>query len=562
MDERSTCGICQTPLNPQRWAQAIVPDCQHGYHLNCMLQAAQGDDKFECATCEEFRSSPREGLRLLLEECSEELHKRDPTDIEFSRAEEIKRGREMIPMHQIPSCVLSIQGLRCLDFTGHPLERLPPEIQNLKSLTRLVLCSTNLRELPVELCELRNLQQLVVACCPIRRLPEQLCNLVRLWDFYFDGNQLVEMPASFPPLLNGIKVSGNLLKELPDGVGRCHDVKAVRAYANQLRSLPDSICELAQATEMSLQGNRLELLPSSLGSLQQLQYLSLHDNNLRALPASMVHLEELRWLYLYNNQLQDLPKGVGRLKNLERLLVEANPFSKATLEDLAASQGPQLRLLGLDAVQVATHPAPPWASVGWMLPWGKLYAKLQPASQLKRPEGVNPVKGARPQQHHDVLVVAFAASQGEPEWLGVLSQVHAGQVSVAEAEAQISLENLGTFSELHRRLHGTTVGDGEDEVEQLASTAWLLAPPHHSGRNGEVLEDFDVLSLCDTAAQWYADTAEREQLHVESKLKEIAQEYRRVILLGVSMGGFGALSNSHLANSVLVFGPQTDSLTE
>lgn len=32
-----------------------------------------------------------------------------------------------------------------------------------------------------------------------------LGNLVRLWDFYFDGNQLVEMPASFPPLLNGIK---------------------------------------------------------------------------------------------------------------------------------------------------------------------------------------------------------------------------------------------------------------------------------------------------------------------------------------------------------------------
>ena len=30
-----------------------------------------------------FRSSPTDGLRLLLEECSEELYKRDPTDIEL-----------------------------------------------------------------------------------------------------------------------------------------------------------------------------------------------------------------------------------------------------------------------------------------------------------------------------------------------------------------------------------------------------------------------------------------------------------------------------------------------
>lgn len=39
--------------------------------------------------------------------------------------------------------------------------------------------------------------------------------------------------------------------------------------------------------------------------------------------------------------------------------------------------------------------------------------------------------------------------------------------------------------------------------------------------NGEVLGDFDVLSLCDTAAQWYADAAEREQLQLESKLREL-----------------------------------------
>ncbi len=32
----------------------------------------------------------------------------------------------------------------------------------------------------------------------------------------------------------------------------------------------------------------------------------------------------------------------------------------------------------------------------------------------------------------------------------VLSQVYAGQISIAEAEAQVSMESLGTFSSLHR----------------------------------------------------------------------------------------------------------------
>ena len=39
-------------------------------------------------------------------------------------------------------------------------------------------------------------------------------------------------------------------------------------------------------------------------------------------------------------------------------------------------------------------------------------------------------------------------------------------------------------------------------------------------QNGEALQDFDVLTLCDTGAQWYTDVSEREQLEVERRLRE------------------------------------------
>ncbi len=49
----------------------------------------------------------------------------------------------------------------------------------------------------------------------------------------------------------------------------------------------------------------------------------------------------------------------------------------------------------------------------------------------------------------------------------------------------------------------------------------LPARPLFVRHNGEALSDFDVLSLVDTAAQWYADATEREQLQLENKLREL-----------------------------------------
>ena len=74
-----------------------------------------------------------------------------------------------------------------------------------------------------------------------------------------------------------------------------------------------------------------------------------------------------------------------------------------------------------------------WALEELYLCRARLYAKLQPASQLKRRAGRGRLKRYRagfvlsagvaavtPARHEpkDVLVVAFAASQAEPEWLG------------------------------------------------------------------------------------------------------------------------------------------------
>ncbi|CAE8625995.1 unnamed protein product, partial [Polarella glacialis] len=299
------------------------------------------------------------------------------------------------------------------------------------------------------------------------------------------------------------------------------------------------------------------------------------------LPDSIASLPELQWLYVYNNRLQVLPRRLlSRARKLERFFVEANPLSAETAVELLSDVPGSVRVLGVDAAQVQTAVAaktgaplqlPPSVNSGWMLPWGNLYAKLAPSSQLRRAEGVLPLSSPEPVYGGDVLVVAFAASQGEPEWLGSLGQVASGKVPLSEAKERIVREPVGSFSKIYEDLLGFDRPAQEPKAKgaacRLSAAAWLDPPGSALGGpareppppgDSELLASFDVLSLCDTNAQWYCDAPERLNLEVEAKLKELVKKYRRVLFLGVSMGGFGALSNAHLAHTVAVFGPQID----
>ena len=48
-----------------------------------------------------------------------------------------------------------------------------------------------------------------------------------------------------------------------------------------------------------------------------------------------------------------------------------------------------------------------------------------------------------------------------------------------------------------------------------------------------MLQDFDVLTLCDTGAQWYTDVTEREHLELERRLREPLASLRDALSLNV-----------------------------
>lgn len=605
-----TCTFCGECLDPA-WRVQFEPSCGHWCHVSCACSCIQkgsvhstGNEAglvvssdFACSTC---GTLARSGIQHILAECTRNAHRQEATDLEFWITEERKLGRAITPLTAIPPLVLQLGGLRCLDFTGHPITELPSAISNLTSVSRLVLVSLYLRELPQEIGDLENLEQLFVSGCILRQVPASIERLKRLWDFYFDGNQLEELPC-LPSQVDGLKISGNQLTSLPETLGRCTEMKSIRAYANSLTHLPESLCNMHRLSDVLLQGNNIAALPEEFGRARSVRYLCLHDNRLQSLPESVTEMKELRWVYLYGNQISRLPSHFIRcLPELNRLLVEGNPFAPSAAAELLCDAadivrlgGQNLRLVGVDAMQI--HGArgvlnmrerlpdglPACIVSGWMLPWGRLYAKLSRASQFARQGDMEAHAGEAPSFGGDVLVVTFAASQGEPEWFGVLGQLlgrkgkgHSsdGSKTVAAARARIVRTPVANFADVYEELHGIPLSGADSRTVNRAGAAlWFGGPgiwPHESGKwpgstyvapitNGRGLSDFDVLSLCDTHAQWYLDT-DNNILDVERKLASIVQNYRRVLFIGTSMGGFGALSHAHLAHTVAVFGPQTD----
>eukprot|EP00927_Polykrikos_kofoidii_P012637 TRINITY_DN15468_c0_g1_i1.p1 TRINITY_DN15468_c0_g1~~TRINITY_DN15468_c0_g1_i1.p1 ORF type:complete len:919 (-),score=136.86 TRINITY_DN15468_c0_g1_i1:81-2837(-) len=624
------CFVCSHGLVPDRWLQ-VDPPCGHGFHATCARRSSKWAPANEgngasllptCHVCLGLLTSRADGLPSLEEQCTEAFRRFTPQDCEFWVTEEMRCGRRMPRLSQVPPVVMQLRGLRCLDFTGHPIVEIPDEIRLLaRSLKRLVLISLRIQSLPDGVCDLNRLEQLLVIGNPMRKAPDRISNLSGLWDFYFDANMLDTLPP-LPQKIWSLKVSGNLLKALPEDLGvRCPNIDSIRAYGNRLVSIPTSVCRL-KLIELSLQGNDLRELPEAVGSISTLKFLSLHDNRLTLIPDSVCELKELRWLYLYGNQLIDLPKGLLRAPcGLERLFLEGNPLLDTVLMQVLGNVPDSLRTLGVDAAQVHAFkrsreleangrpvtelPLPQCVVSGWLLPWNRLYAKLIPASQLRRNPGVEAVSsengvlpGSGPGEK-DMLVVAFSASQAEPEWFGALSKViRAG----GRSGPRIIRSPVDSFDRRREELHGPAalrqpgsrsiprpnganggvggggVGvvrvDATEANQQAISTAWLgslcssagggssCGMADHQGEDdqaeAEEMEDFDMLSLCDTNAQWYYDFPGARDLGLEAKLTQVVSQYKRVLMLGVSMGGFGALIYSHLADAVLALGPQTD----
>eukprot|EP00198_Chlamydomonas_reinhardtii_P001847 XP_001691183.1 predicted protein [Chlamydomonas reinhardtii] len=455
---------------------------------------------------------------------------------------------------ELPAEVAELTELQELQLSGNCLTRLPESISRLTALRRLGLAGNLLTELPPGIGALTALEGLWLHGNLLTSLPPQLGRLEALRALSLAGNCISQLP---PGCLSGLTsltdltLAGNRLTDLPPG--ELEPLTALRKLAlngNRLGQGRDTGAQgplplgmgrhMSALQELMLQGNCLEAVEASLFECPALTELSLADNRLTHLPDRLSGATRLARLHLFGNRLQRLAvRQLAGLPALSTVWLEGNmQLPGADVAALVAAAGlggmPALKALGLDQSQLAAlrqqvgagggsagaaaaavEVLPRNVRVGSVLEWqgpgpydteeqagggGPGYFKLQYGPQ--RPGA--PLNGAA--SSNDVLVVAFGSAPGTPNWGGLLGKVYKAAQSAAESY-------------------------------------------------------FDVLYVADPSRDWYGGGSEAAYAYYRSRLAATTRSYRRVLMLGDSMGATACLLFADLATAALAFCPQVDLTT-
>lgn len=468
------------------------------------------------------------------------------------------------PKEPLPpgTAAFTLEGLEEIRVSSCPgLLSIPSSVSFCTSMKSLVLISDGLVELPEAVGELRQLVQLFLNGNFLTRLPKSAGELPVLEELCVDSNQLETLPDFVSPRLTLFSAPANRLRELPSVQSMLDRLEVQGNELPLLQGLGPQV-RWDGLRVLKVMGNKLTSLPDEVGLMRSLTMMMVAGNQLTELPAGVSDLRRLEWLLVYSNRLEQLPEGVLLSPKLTRVLLEGNPLSAAGLETLLKeARTSQLHALCLDSKQVQGYTneeeLPSCVSLGDDVSGAlasKYYMKVVRASQLRREPGVRAAgtPGGPPTAEEspaDLIVVAFAASQGEPEWLGVLRRLaaakRASQLPPADSSLatllESSLPNQSLQESAMTKLWSKCQASAEDTTSQMALPSLPLA-------------DFDVLVVVDHCMCWYGEDAQQ----FSAALNAVVRKRKKSLFVGASMGGFGALLHGGcLANAVLAFGPQS-----
>lgn len=244
-------------------------------------------------------------------------------------------------INNIPAEIKALKQLKALDLSHNRLSRLPTDITHLASLESLDLSGNRLSNLPYNFDNLKNLRELILGKVLVEDyradhgnkfavLPYDVVRLPNLEYLGLAQNPDLNFAEVFEflsdvPRLRHLDLSKNLLRNLPEEIGKLAQLESLIINYNQISEFPHAIGQLRQLQALSADGNRLKFIPPEIANLRQLKKLSLGGhpffgfNELQTIPFEVGYLLELRSLNLMGNRLLSLPSLITQLGQLEEL---------------------------------------------------------------------------------------------------------------------------------------------------------------------------------------------------------------------------------------------------
>ena len=150
-----------------------------------------------------------------------------------------------------------------------------------------------------------------------RSLEKALENPDQVYRLDLSGQKLKEVPEGVYLLknLNALDLSNNKLKVLPDRLQELRNMQEFRASRNKLTEVPKSLCRLTHLKRLDLSRNALTGLPTCVGAFKEIVSLDLWDNDLAEFPEEMAEMRALRFMDLRAIQFE-----VPEMEHLQSLL--------------------------------------------------------------------------------------------------------------------------------------------------------------------------------------------------------------------------------------------------
>eukprot|EP00741_Cyanophora_paradoxa_P024735 tig00000293_g23879.t1 len=251
-----------------------------------------------------------------------------------------KLGLERNELTALPAALGALTKLVVLSVAHNRLAALPPELESLSLLEALDARENRLASLPRGLGALPHLRRLVVDGNPLskadlppaaRRTSDALLEYLRssqrvlvpkeekwspgegflnLSQSGLEAWPADEIAAVGPENIRELDLGGNLIRSLPGPeLAKLVNLTWLRLTHNLLTELPPELGRLTRLRTLLLRENKLFSLPREVGSLVNLRELRVSGNGLRALPPELGRLPRLEVLHLYPNELLRLPPG-------------------------------------------------------------------------------------------------------------------------------------------------------------------------------------------------------------------------------------------------------------
>ncbi|XP_078574067.1 uncharacterized protein LOC144860619 [Branchiostoma floridae x Branchiostoma japonicum] len=182
----------------------------------------------------------------------------------------------------------------------------------------------------------------------LKNTEDPLCLEVCTQNMKQDLTSLERVLTLFPQRYKVAKVclSGNNLRQIPDGMALMPMLTCLSAPKNKLTKIPASIPELTNLTVVDLNRNHFTKFPEDIQFLPLLKKVFLCFNKIKSIPVGVLaKMQNLKVLAIDKNRLKGVPKDMVECNSLEELHIKGNPLS--SLPRMVFSM-PSLKLLGVD----------------------------------------------------------------------------------------------------------------------------------------------------------------------------------------------------------------------